>query len=303
MRGAEFVAKRFVLGPGWVVLPGLVSSVVIGLMLFLWHRDSLTRSFQVSASTISPTLPESFVTSTEPNLGPRHQLSYDQWVQLLAREATAIARRQPDQLQILAGDSLSLWFPSGLLPDQATWLNQGISGETSYGLLRRVKHFDLTQPRVIFVMIGINDLIQGVQEETLKANYREIIQHLKTAHPQTRIVVQSILPHGGDRARQRYLAAAAMAPNALSPERPLWVDRLPAIPNQRIQTLNHQLAELAQLENVEFLDLYPFFVGADGLLQPELTTDGLHLSAEGYAVWRSQLEQVMASSPQRRGSP
>jgi lysophospholipase L1-like esterase len=230
--------------------------------------------------------------STAPNaeVGVRRQLHYDQWVQMLKREAAAIADRSPSQLKVLVGDSLSLWFPSNLLPPGATWLNQGISGETSYGLLKRVKFLDQTKPETIFVMIGINDLIRGVRGETLVANQREIVRHLKAAHPHARIVIQSILPHGGDRASQRYLASVKGDPAAKEP--PLWVDRLPTISSRWIRMINEKLERVSQDEGVDYLDLHSAFADADGYIKEELTTDGLHLSVAGYALWRSKLQQA-----------
>ncbi len=276
----------------WLMWPGLVSGLA-AVSLGWWYRDHLLGSSQVSASTIPA--PAAVAPAAEPEFGVRQQLTYADWVRVLEQEAAAIARKHPAELNVLAGDSLSLWFPPGLLPERATWLNQGISGETSYGLLKRLRGFEQTQPQIIFVMIGINDLIQGVGDETLLANQREILTALKTAHPQARIVLQSILPHGGDRARQRYLASVAGSP--ILPVQPKWVDRLPKISHQHLQRLNAQLAAIAQQEQVEFLNLYDLFLDENNLIRAELTTDGLHLSAEGYAVWRSQLEQVMATSP------
>ena len=277
----------------WLMWPGLISGFAV-FACGWWYREQLFGSAQVSASTIPA--PETVASPVaEPEFGVRQQLTYADWVRVLAQEAAAIARKHPAELNVLAGDSLSLWFPPGLLPERATWLNQGISGETSYGLLKRLRGFEQTQPQIIFVMIGINDLIQGVGDETLLANQREILTALKTAHPQARIVLQSILPHGGDRARQRYLASVAGSP--ILPVQPKWVDRLPKISHQHLQRLNAQLAAIAQQEQVEFLNLYDLFLDENNLIRAELTTDGLHLSAEGYAVWRSQLEQVMATSP------
>lgn len=204
-------------------------------------------------------------------LGPRHLLNYQQWVELLGREADVVARQQPKSLTILAGDSLSLWFPSEILPPERTWLNQGISGETSKGLLNRLALFDKTQPEMIFVMIGINDLIRGITDETLLANQQMIVRYLRRMHPRSKIVVQSILPH--------------------SAESVTWEgrDRLLAIPNPRIRKLNERLRAIAKEENVIFLDLYPLFADADGNLKTELSTDGLHLNPQGYLVWRNAL--------------
>lgn len=255
------------------------------------------------ASTVDQPLPypspyPSPASSIAPNteVGVRRQLNYDEWVQLLKREAAAIAARSPSKLKVLAGDSLSLWFPSNLLPPGATWLNQGISGETSYGLLKRVKLLDHTKPQTIFVMVGINDLIRGVRGETLVANQREIVRHLKAAHPQAAIVIQSILPHGGDRASRRYLASVKGDPAAKERQHPLWVDRLPTISSRWIRTINEKLERVAQDEGVEYLDLHSAFADADGYIKEKLTTDGLHLSIAGYVLWRSKLQQVGESA-------
>jgi len=237
--------------------------------------------FQVNASTLQP---DNVEVSASPSNGKRYQLTYEEWVALLAREAKVAAAKQPDRLTILAGDSLSLWFPAEMLPSGFTWLNQGISGETSAGLLQRLKLFDATQPETILVMIGINDLIRGVRRETLLANHLEIVRHLKTAHPKARIVVQSILPHGSSQTVEQLTPPG----RALPP----WAERLAAVSNASIRELNRQLATMAEAEKVAFLDLHPYFTDERGDLQMQLTTDGLHLNPLGYAVWRSQLEQL-----------
>lgn len=264
------------------------------LSAFLFYRSSLPASSQVDAASLQP---ESRQAPTPPELGPRHQLTYEQWVDLLRREAKVAAEQRPEHLIILAGDSLSLWFPQELLSTEYTWLNQGISGETSYGLLRRLRLFDQTQPAAIFVMIGINDLIQGVREETLLANQREIMRHLKAAHPQARIVVQSILPYGSSWLLQHQARLAAQQ----NRQPPLWVDRLSGLPDHYIRELNEKLVAIAKDEKVEYLDLYSHFTNDEGAMLPNLTTDGLHLSHEGYQVWKSHLDNYRLSRFRGKG--
>lgn len=205
-------------------------------------------------------------------LGPRHKWTYEQWVAQLGREAEAVTANRPERLSVLAGDSLSLWFPSRLLPEDRSWLNQGISGETSAGLRKRLSLFSRTQPEVIFVLIGINDLIRGVGEDTILDNQRQIIRELRSEHPDTQIVMQSILPHSGEKAS--------------------WEgrDRLKAIPNSLIRSLNRQLRAIANEEGALYLDLHPLFADASGDLRSEFSTDGLHLNDRGYLVWRSALQ-------------
>ncbi|WP_253188239.1 GDSL-type esterase/lipase family protein [Leptolyngbya sp. 'hensonii'] len=232
--------------------------------LFLARQQGFWSDFQASASTPQVTSP-----SPSPDAGIRHHLTYEQWVALLQREAGVAAVTKPRRLSILLGDSLSLWFPPNLLPDGRTWLNQGISGETSAGLLERLRFLDRANPETIFLMIGINDLLRGMEDEALLRNEQQIIGYLKSVHPQTQIVIQSILPHAGQRAT--------------------WEgrSRLKNIPNSRIRKLNRELIALANREGIYYLELHPLFTDGEGNLRPELTTDGLHLSLQGYWVWRS----------------
>ena len=212
------------------------------------------------------------IPSDEPVLGARHQWSYQEWVAQLEREATAVAIAAPDDLHVLLGDSISLWFPHELLPIGATWLNQGISGEGTLGLLRRLDLIADTQPQVLYLMIGINDLLRGVEDETLLANQRQIIQDLKEMHPDATIVVQTILPHAG--------------------EGITWEgkDQLLEISNRRIRELNQRLAIVADEEDIEYLDLQSIFSDEAGNLRSDLSTDGLHLNDNGYRAWASALQ-------------
>ncbi|MEA5599909.1 SGNH/GDSL hydrolase family protein [Nostoc sp. UHCC 0252] len=201
----------------------------------------------------------------------KRQLTYDDWKSLLALEARAIARGQgSNHLSILVGDSLSMWFPREKLPTGKLWLNQGISGDTSSGVLKRLGAFSATRPNVIYVMAGINDLRKGDSDDTILRNYRRIVRRLRETHPKTEIIVQSILP-----------------------------TRLAKLSNSRIRHINSQLTQIAKQEGANYLNIYSWFTDMEGNLRSELTTDGLHLSQEGYDVWRSALQQIEYKLTQR----
>lgn len=259
--------------PVWALLSLATNGVLMLLVVLLLARDRRPspNSVQARASTTGFSRLE-VATAEQTNLGQRHQLTYTQWLSILEQEAAVAVLDRPDRLGVLAGDSLSLWFPPALLPRDRTWLNQGISGETSAGLLDRLSIFDQTQPQVVFVMIGINDLIRGISEETVLANSRLIVRYLQRTHPNAKIVLQSILPHGGEKSS--------------------WEgrDRLRQIPNPRIRELNRRLTIVAREEDILYLDLHSLFTNVDGNLRPDFSTDGLHLNSQGYLVWRSALQ-------------
>ncbi|MDZ8188939.1 MAG: SGNH/GDSL hydrolase family protein [Nostoc sp. ChiSLP02] len=202
----------------------------------------------------------------------KRQLTYEDWKSLLALEARAIAQGQgTNHLSILVGDSLSMWFPREKLPAGKLWLNQGISGDTSAGVLKRLGAFSATRPDVIYIMAGINDLRKGDSDRAILSNYRRIVRRLRQNHPRSQIIVQSILP-----------------------------TRLPKISNSRIRQINTQLSQIAKQEGANYLNIYSWFTDMEGNMRPELTTDGLHLSQEGYDVWQSALEQIEYKLTQRK---
>ncbi|WP_066375979.1 MULTISPECIES: SGNH/GDSL hydrolase family protein [unclassified Anabaena] len=196
--------------------------------------------------------------------GRKRQLTYEDWKSLLVLEGKAIAQGQgKNRLSILVGDSLSLWFPTEKLPTGKLWLNQGISGDTSSGIARRLAAFAKTRPDAIYIMAGINDLRKGTSDEVILRNYRRILRSLRQTHPKTQIFVQSILPTD-----------------------------ISTISNSRIRHLNQRISEIAQQEGANYLNIHHWFTNADGNLRSDLTTDGLHLSQDGYDVWRFALQQV-----------
>ncbi|MGK7891360.1 MAG: SGNH/GDSL hydrolase family protein [Leptolyngbyaceae cyanobacterium] len=284
-------APRSRIASRWLLVSLGINIFLVSALIWL-GRDRLPVNFSFSSAAASennppylPTPPSQWINPNpdgpdhsegssegETHLGPKHRWTYQEWVAQLEREAIAAANSAPPNLSILLGDSISLWFPYELLPPGVTWLNQGISGEGSAGLLRRLDLIADTEPRVMYLMIGINDLIREVSDDTVLANHRIIIQELKQMHPDVPIVVQTILPHAGDRSTWEGKA------------------QLLAVPNERIQQLNQQLAEMAEEEDVSYLDLQPLFSDAVGNLRLDLTTDGLHLSDNGYRVWASALQ-------------
>lgn len=279
---------RLFLLPRWVFLSLFINIFLASTLFTLALRQvRFPGPLSASASTdpigttpsmpSSSNVPASSLPDSDGSLSnsPRHQLSYQQWVEQLKQEASVVAEQKPSNLTVLAGDSISLWFPIDLLPKNRHWLNQGISGETSGGLLKRLHLFDATAPESIYVLIGINDLIRGMDDDTILDNQQQIIRDLKANHPKSQIILQSILPHAAQEAT--------------------WEghDRLLAIPNSRIEDLNRQLESIARQEGIYFLDLYSLFADDQGNLRMEYSTDGLHLNPKGYEVWSIALRVYM----------
>ena len=205
-------------------------------------------------------------------LSDRTSLTYEQWLEVLKQEAAAVAKQQPERLTVLLGDSLSLWFPADQLPSDRTWLNQGISGDTTAAMVKRISFLDETKPQTLFVMAGINDFKKGSTVDEVLESYRTMIQNFKQKHPSSEIVIQAVLPHGAEMT------------GVDDPEQVL------AIPNDQIVKFNQKLVSLAKEEQILFLNLHPLFADKEGFLRSDLTTDGLHLNPSGYLVWSTALQ-------------
>ncbi len=268
------MVKWFIKIPSWAALSLMMNGLLFGSLLSVWQDQTAPAERLVSEPLVNASVTDAAITDMVMEL-PRpaggRKLSYQQWIDVLAQEAQSMVAKRPEHLTVLLGDSLSLWFPGELMPGRRVWINQSISGEKTQGVLDRLDLLKDNDVEAIFVMIGINDLIWGKTDEEIVANYQKIVLRLKEDHPKAQIVVQSILPHGGE--------------NSTWESR----DKLLALQGDRIVALNDTLKTIAAENNAYYLDLYPIFVTGDGDLRDDLTTDGLHLNRQGYLVWRSAI--------------
>ena len=56
---------------------------------------------------------------------------------------------------------------------------------------------------------------------------------------------------------------------------------------------NQRLQKLAKEFDYDYIDLHSQMKDDKGELKQEFTADGLHLNAEGYKVWKAQIDRTM----------
>jgi lysophospholipase L1-like esterase len=184
---------------------------------------------------------------------------------------------------LLAGDSLTELLGPLLAHQTHTatgpWANllvaerlveQGISGDTTRGLSRRLDQIIRHRPGTVFLLIGTNDL--GVRRRPPRAvlePYRRILGTLRGACPRTRIYVQSILPTSTPRT------------------------------NRAIAACNARLRQLAAEMGVSYIDLWPVMADPAGLMRRTYTPDGLHLTVQGQHAWQEALASYLPASVAR----
>lgn len=144
-------------------------------------------------------------------------------------------------------------------------VNLGVAGEMVEGLLRRIRSITgkHSSADLIFLMSGLNDV--AMEELGFLGSYREVIVRLKTAYPDVRIYINSLLPTAVD-----------------------FID------NTSIWDVNDSLKKLSAESGAAYLDIYHDFTHPDGsVIREYLLADGVHLSDQGYEVWSGVLEGVI----------
>lgn len=142
-------------------------------------------------------------------------------------------------------------------------LNRGIGGDNSFGILARIDEVLKGKPRAIFLMDGINDQFRKLPHEVSINNYQRIIRKIKQVSPKTRIYLESALPINESLTKESYTKNR----NVLVPK------------------LNAMLKELANKEDITYIDICPLFQDDKGVLKPEFTMDGVHLKPAAYIDW------------------
>ena len=170
---------------------------------------------------------------------------------------------------IFLGDSLTEWFDLKKYFPDTNLINEGIAGDTTYGVLERLEEI-IDQPAdKIFLMIGLNDVFNGFLKEDIVENLELIIENLQSHANGSELIVQSLLPVN---------ETMMGSPNYL---------------NKLIRSINKELREHCEARKLTFLNMYPEFL-FEKEMKRDLTTDGGHLSAKGYALWARLLKPYLS---------
>ena len=145
-------------------------------------------------------------------------------------------------------------------------INLGLSGDTLSGMLTRVQTIKAFNPKQIFILGGINGLTNLNIDKSIKT-YSRLLKKIKSSIPDAKIYVQTVLPIS--KAKEKNICK-----------------------NKTIIIFNKMLSELATEYGVVFIDLHTSYF-TDGVLNPELTVDGLHLYPFAYDKWENILDDYI----------
>jgi lysophospholipase L1-like esterase len=151
-------------------------------------------------------------------------------------------------------------------------VNMGISGDFTEGLLKRAYCVTDFKPAQVFIMIGINDIVEQVPLKEIENNYTQLINYIRVHSPNTRIFIQSTLPTCNLNG---------------------WLRSSDDI-NEDVMALNRFLKATAEKRRLTFINLFPDYADENNSLKEELSTDGVHLNSRGYAIWKKHISPFIS---------
>lgn len=161
-----------------------------------------------------------------------------------------------DRPVLILGDSHTAKLDWNTFLGRADIAARGIDGDTSEGLLHRLRDVDMNSARTVVIWIGSNDILAGASAERLVENIRSIAG-VVARNGVSDIRVCAVMP----------LAS--------------WIDDAEAS-NTRIADTNLRLEKFCRANNLRFVDITKGVADPRGYMSQEHTSDGLHLSASGY---------------------
>lgn len=152
--------------------------------------------------------------------------------------------------------------------------NLGVNGYTSADLVaEELPQLDALRPELVSVLIGVNDVVQGVPDAEYAANVAVILDSLSSRLPAERII------------------CVATPDYTRTPRGAEYGD--PDLQSDRIVRVNAILREACELRGVTFVpDIFEISQRAGD--DPELVaSDGLHPSGEQYRRWVEAIAPVV----------
>jgi lysophospholipase L1-like esterase len=149
-------------------------------------------------------------------------------------------------------------------------LNRGFGGSEASDVLRYLDRAVLRyRPSRVVLYAGDNDLARGKSPAQIVSDFRSIAERIHRELPNAQVVFLSIKPS----LARWHLVTSTWEANLL-------------------------LQKLVDEDRRRFyVDVFTPMIGRDGKPRPELfVEDGLHLTAEGYALWTRALAPVLSSA-------
>ena len=182
-----------------------------------------------------------------------------------------------DDNYLFLGDSITDFYDlEKFYPDMPV-VNSGISGHTTQDVLNdmenRVYKYN---PSKVFIVIGINDLARETKVDDIVDNIKEIVNNIQENRPYCEIYLESIYPVNStddDKIDMKMVTENRK--------------------NEDVREINKKLKEFSKKEKITYIDMYSILKDDDDNLKIEYTTEGLHISEEGYEAITEEIKKYL----------
>ena len=155
------------------------------------------------------------------------------------------------------------------------YLNRGISGQTTPQMLIRFRPDVIAfQPKVVVILAGTNDLSANTGPMTIEETEGNLMSMAELAKANgIKVVLSSVMP----------------VCDYIKPQ-------TKARPPEKIVALNEWMKSYAAKNGFVYLDYYTPMLDETKMFKKELTYDGLHPNADGYALMAPLAEKAIAEA-------
>ncbi len=170
---------------------------------------------------------------------------------------------------IVLGDSMIAFLPMRHFGIDEIVLNLGIPGDTTIGVLNRLDDVTRLEPTRVILNIGSNDLVlTDLSLDQTVSNIMMIRETLESKGIPVTIVSMTPVLTGHVLSNMDYIRNRT---------------------NAELTYINTRLSLVLPLDT--YVDVYTSLL-EEQQLKPAYTTDGIHLSKEGYAIYLSKLNLI-----------
>jgi len=152
------------------------------------------------------------------------------------------------------------------------YVGRGISGQTTPQFLTRFREDVIKlKPQIVVINGGINDIAENTGPYNADFTFGNIMSMAELAKANDiKVILTSVLP-------------ASHIP---------WRDTITNVP-EKIEVLNNNIKTYAELNGITYVDYFAQMVNNERGMIAEYTTDGVHVTDEGYRVMERLIKEVI----------
>ncbi|MBI89685.1 MAG: hypothetical protein CMG60_06310 [Candidatus Marinimicrobia bacterium] len=163
-------------------------------------------------------------------------------------------------------------------------VNRGISGDMTSTMIERLKEIYHYKPLKVFLLIGINDVFDGVipykKNKTAKevaSNILKIADSIKYYSNGTEVFIHTLLPID----KEKFKSERGFYPKHNYPM------------EKQIIQINRNIIRKVKRSEYQIIDIFSLFVDENGKMTKGLSKDGLHLNEKGYELWVNHIKEYI----------